>query len=136
MKPFFLASKSSYITCLSILIVGTVVTGFIHQSTMSLATHDQIRLPFLLTSLIWGLFFIGILVLFSKFRYVIEYPGKENILVIGNLFGDSNVSISDIHVSPKSFLDLIFKISIEDKSYFVISSKKLVHHFMDAQKSY
>jgi hypothetical protein len=80
-----LAPKKLFTYYLLTVGLGLIIVSIIHQGAMDAAMHSDNFFPFITTTSIWGIFFLMILFIFNKCRYIIGIPTDENQFKMGNL---------------------------------------------------
>jgi len=126
-----LAPKNLFLYYLLTAGLGLIIVSIIHQSTMDIAMHSDNFVPFMTTTSVWCAFFLTILFILNKCRYVISTD--ENQFKVGNLLSHSQVTSDNIKVDNKVLLNL-FKVTIENKRYYIFTSDKIISDFKKSKQ--
>lgn len=121
-----LARRQSYYVLLLTLGLGIVIVSIIHQSTMDIAMNADNFGPFILTTSVWGLFFLSIMFAFNKFRYVTTTTDQK--LRIGNLLSSIDVTFDKVAIIGKTF-GPVYRITVDQKIYYILSSEDKIDAF-------
>ena len=110
--------------------IGLVIAiiSIIHLSAMDFALKSHDFGPFILTTSIWCFFFLTLIIVFNKFRYVTTISMQDKKLRLGNLFSNTAVAYDSLVISGKAFGPL-FRITVGQKIYYILSSEKRVDSY-------
>ncbi|HYG01809.1 MAG TPA: hypothetical protein VD927_05145 [Chryseosolibacter sp.] len=126
-----LAPRRFYNYVVLTVVVGLVATSIAHQTAMDIVMKSDDFVPFILTTSIWGFFVISLMLVFNKCRYVTSIHAADKKSKIGNLLSNSEVDFRNLAIIGKSF-GPFYKINANGKSYFIISSDKIIETYKQA----
>ena len=102
--------------------------GLIHFEAMDVLMRSGNYIPFFITSIVGTAFLWLPMIIFNKFRYLIVDPSRSSMFIVGNVFSNSNVEAENVTI-VKRFWRNIFKVCIEEKTYFIFSFDKTDEDF-------
>jgi hypothetical protein len=123
-----LAPRYLYYCSLTVLGLGLICVGIIHQYTMDYAIKQDDFTPFMFTSVLWVMDFLGVIFIINRCRYIIINPADESKLVMGNLLTNTHGQADKLTIEKKVWRNL-FKVNIEGKQYYIFSFDETVDEY-------
>jgi len=108
--------------------LGLVFVGIVHQFTMTYAITSGDYLPFLFTSIFGTAIILLIVLIVNKGRYIVINPTDQNRFVMGSVLSSSHGRCDNLKIVKKVWIN-IFKVNVEERTYYIFSFAKTVDEF-------